>query len=203
MAPVGFGLGVGGHASPGRGISAECGRQREGVRVEVPAASTRRAACSLVLSDVRLPRMVAVVLRAGWWKAPRTPTNCRWARSACIAESKDAEGVAEHDVVRIEVTKKLKRWRQEHPDIRHCVSAWFLMPARIRFPNSTGQWLPRVCRCRVVSVRRGSALAQSRRLRPFPACHRASRERIHPSSPPGSRSWCVPRHRASDTPAPR
>ena len=34
-----------------------------------------------------------------------------------LAESKDAAGTAVHAALRIDVTKALKRWRQDHPDV--------------------------------------------------------------------------------------
>ena len=85
--------------------------------VEVPVGINSARSVFLVLSDVRLPRMAAVVLRARLVENAEDTQELPLGSVGLLAESKDADGVAEHDVVRIEISKKLKRWRQEHPDI--------------------------------------------------------------------------------------
>ena len=86
--------------------------------MEVPVGINSARSVFLVLSDVRLPRMAAVVLRARLVENAEDTHELPLGSVGLLAESKDADGVAEHDVVRIEISKKLKRWRQEHPDIQ-------------------------------------------------------------------------------------
>ncbi|HYJ41784.1 MAG TPA: hypothetical protein VEW08_13410 [Steroidobacteraceae bacterium] len=77
----------------------------------------------LVLSDVRLPRMAAVVLRARLVETKAVKGGADivallpLGSVGLLAESANAQGVTHHSVVRIEVTKKLKRWRQDHPGV--------------------------------------------------------------------------------------
>ena len=85
--------------------------------VEVPVGIDSARSVFLVLSDVRLPRMAAVVLRARLIEDPADTAELPLGSVGLLAESKDADGVAEHDFVRIEVSKRLKRWRQEHRDV--------------------------------------------------------------------------------------
>ena len=84
--------------------------------VEVPVGIDHARSVFLVLSDVQLPKRAAVVLRARLVESAEATTEIPLGSVGLLAESKDAQGVAEHDVVRIEVSKKLKRWRQEHPE---------------------------------------------------------------------------------------
>jgi len=69
----------------------------------------------LELTEVRLPRNRAAVFRAraieeGGAEVPLGSVGL-------LAESSDAEGIALHGTVRIDVTKALKRWRQNHPGV--------------------------------------------------------------------------------------
>jgi hypothetical protein len=72
----------------------------------------------LVLSDVRLPRNAAVVLGAKVVESAvveSAAAEVALGSIGVLAESKDAEGTAVHAALRIDVTKTLKRWRQDHP----------------------------------------------------------------------------------------
>jgi hypothetical protein len=85
--------------------------------VEVPAGIDSARSVFLVLTDVRLPRKAAVVLRARLVENAGDTAELPLGSVGLLAESKDADGVAEHGFVRIEVSKRLKRWRQEHRDV--------------------------------------------------------------------------------------
>ena len=86
--------------------------------VEIPVGVDSARSVILELSDVGLPRMASVVLRARSLESVAgTVTELPLGSIGLLAESKNAEGVIHHDVVRIEVTKRLKRWRQDHPGI--------------------------------------------------------------------------------------
>src|SRR6478736_1809888 len=87
--------------------------------VEIPVGIDSARSVFLVLSDVQLPKMAAVVLRARLVESSKGgETEVPLGSLGLLADSKDAEGIAEHDVIRIEVSKKLKRWRAEHPDVK-------------------------------------------------------------------------------------
>ena len=86
--------------------------------VEIPVGVDSARSVILELSDVQLPRMASVVLRARSLESVAgTVTELPLGSIGLLAESKNAEGVTRHAVVRIEVTKRLKRWRQDHPGI--------------------------------------------------------------------------------------
>jgi len=86
--------------------------------VEMPVGVDSARSVFLELSDVELPRMASVVLRARSLESVAgTVTELPLGSIGLLAESRNAEGVTRHDVVRIEVTKRLKRWRQDHPGI--------------------------------------------------------------------------------------
>jgi hypothetical protein len=86
--------------------------------VEIPVGLDSARSVILELSDVQLPRMASVVLRARSLESVAgTVTELPLGSIGLLAESKNAEGVIRHAVVRIEVTKRLKRWRQDHPGV--------------------------------------------------------------------------------------
>ena len=66
----------------------------------------------LVLNNVRLPKSAAVVLRA---RLAEGEAEIPLGSIGVLAESKDAQGTATHAALRIDITKTLLRWRQEHP----------------------------------------------------------------------------------------
>ena len=80
--------------------------------LELPEGLEAARSVVLVLSDVRLPRKAAVVLRA---RVAESAAEVALGSIGVLAESKDAEGTAVHAALRIDVTKALKRWRQDHP----------------------------------------------------------------------------------------
>jgi len=120
--PLLLALGLGLPALASERAQGPAGSAKEFV-VEVPVGIDSARSVFLVLSDVRLPRMAAVVLRVRLVENSADTSELPLGSVGLLAESKDAEGVAQHDTVRIEVSKKLKRWRQEHPDVN---------PVRIR-----------------------------------------------------------------------
>ena len=84
--------------------------------VEIPVGVDSARSVFLELSDVRLPRMASVVLRARSLESVAgTVTELPLGSIGLLAESRNAQGVTHHDIVRIEVSKRLKRWRQDHP----------------------------------------------------------------------------------------
>jgi len=86
--------------------------------VEIPVGVDSARSVILELGDVQLPRMTSVVLRARSLESVAgTVTELPLGSIGLLAESKSAQGVTRHPVVRIEVTKRLKRWRQDHPGI--------------------------------------------------------------------------------------
>jgi hypothetical protein len=86
--------------------------------VEMPVGVDSARSVFLELSDVQLPRMASVVLRARSLESVAgIVTELPLGSIGLLAESKNAEGVTRHALVRIEVTKRLKRWRQDHPGI--------------------------------------------------------------------------------------
>jgi len=86
--------------------------------VEMPVGVDLARSVILELSDVQLPRMASVVLRVRSLESVAgTVTELPLGSIGLLAESRSAEGVTHHPVVRIEITKRLKRWRQDHPGI--------------------------------------------------------------------------------------
>lgn len=86
--------------------------------VEMPVGVDSARSVFLELSDVQLPGSASVVLRARSLESVAgTVTELPLGSIGLLAESRNAEGVTHHAVVRIEVTKRLKRWRQDHPGI--------------------------------------------------------------------------------------
>ena len=95
-------------------LPAMAGSSREFV-LELPQGIDTAHSVVLVLSDVRLPRNAAVVLRVR--VAESGAAEVPLGSIGLLAESKDAEGTAVHAALRIDVTKTLKRWRQDHPGV--------------------------------------------------------------------------------------
>lgn len=86
--------------------------------VEIPVGVDSARSVILELSDVQIPRMASVVLRARSVESVAgTVIELPLGSIGLLAESRNAEGVTHHAVVRIEVTKRLKRWRQDHPGV--------------------------------------------------------------------------------------
>lgn len=86
--------------------------------VEIPVGVESARSVFLVLNDVQLPKMASVVLRARSVEVVAgTETELPLGSIGLLAESRNAEGLAIHAVVRIEVTKRFKRWREDHPRI--------------------------------------------------------------------------------------
>jgi len=79
--------------------------------LELPEGLEAARRVALVLSNVRLPRKAAVVLRA---RVAESAADVPLGSIGVLAESKDAEGTKVHATLRIDVTKALKRWRQDH-----------------------------------------------------------------------------------------
>lgn len=80
--------------------------------VELPAGMVTARSVVLVLNEVRLPKNAAVVLRARLAEgAAERPLGS----IGVMAESKDAEGMKTYAALRIDITKPLLRWRQDHP----------------------------------------------------------------------------------------
>ena len=94
--------------------SAMAGSSREFL-LALPAGIDTARSVVLVLSEVRLPRNAAVVLRAR--VADRNTAEIPLGSIGLLAESKTAEGTTLHATLRIDVTKALKRWRQDHPGV--------------------------------------------------------------------------------------
>ena len=94
---------------------AMAGSSRE-FQLALPAGIDTARGVVLVLTEVRLPRNLAAVLRAR--VADSATTEIPLGSIGLLAESKTAEGTAFHATLRIDVTKALKRWRQDHPDVR-------------------------------------------------------------------------------------
>ena len=81
--------------------------------VELPAGIAAARSVVLVLNDVRLPKSAAVVLRARLAEStPEVPLGSL----GVMAESKSAEGMKTHAALRLDITKPLLRWWQDHPD---------------------------------------------------------------------------------------
>lgn len=100
------------------GVSMSCamaGGSREYL-LALPAGIDTAHRVTLVLSEVRLPRNAAVVLRAR--TADSAATEISLGSIGLLAQSKTAEGTVLHAALRIDVTKALKRWRQNHPGVR-------------------------------------------------------------------------------------
>jgi len=95
-------------------LPAMAGSSREFV-LELPQGIDTARSVVLVLSDVRLPRNAAVVLRVR--VADSADAEVALGSIGVLAESKDAEGTAVHAALRIDVTKTLKRWRKDHPGV--------------------------------------------------------------------------------------
>ena len=95
-------------------LPAMAGSSKEFV-LELPQGIDTARSVVLVLSDVRLPRNAAVVLRAR--VADSAAAEVALGSIGVMAESKDAQGTAVHAALRIDVTKTLKRWRQDHPGV--------------------------------------------------------------------------------------
>lgn len=94
--------------------AAMAGSSKEFV-VELPPGIDTAHSVVLVLSDVRLPRNAAVVLRARLVESAAAEVTL--GSIGVLAESKDAAGTSVHAALRIDVTKTLKRWRQDHPGV--------------------------------------------------------------------------------------
>ena len=97
-------------------LPAMAGSSKEFV-LELPQGIDTARSVVLVLSDVRLPRNAAVVLRASRVFAESAAAEVALGSIGVLAESKDAAGTAVHAALRIDVTKTLKRWRQDHPGV--------------------------------------------------------------------------------------
>lgn len=67
------------------------------------------------LSDVRLPRNKAAVFRAR--AIDENGADVPLGSVGMLAESNDAEGTVLHPALRIDITKALKRWCQDHPGV--------------------------------------------------------------------------------------
>jgi len=111
-----------GRALLAAGISMSCalaGGSRD-YRLALPDGIDTARSVALVLSEVRLPRKTAVVLRARMLEtvADGTHSEIPLGSIGLLAESKNAEGTALRAALRIDVTKALKRWRQDHPGVR-------------------------------------------------------------------------------------
>ena len=95
-------------------LPAMAGSSKEFV-LDLPQGIDTASSVVLVLSDVRLPRNAAVVLRVR--VAESGAAEVALGSIGVLAESKDAEGTAVHAALRIDVTKTLKRWRKDHPGV--------------------------------------------------------------------------------------
>jgi hypothetical protein len=96
-------------------VGAEDGGSSKEFALELPEGIEAARSVTLVLSNVRLPRNTAAVLRARI--AESGAADVPLGSIGVLAESKAAEGTALHAALRIDVTKALKRWRQDHPGI--------------------------------------------------------------------------------------
>jgi len=104
--------------------------------LELPEGLEAARSVALVLSNVRLPRKAAVVLRAR--VAESGGAEVPLGSIGVLAESKDAEGTAVHAALRIDVTRALKRWRQDHPG--HSAMKIRLVPYAGREPLANLEW---------------------------------------------------------------
>jgi hypothetical protein len=83
--------------------------------LELPQGIDAARRVVLEMREVRLPRKAAVIFRAravedGGAEVPLGSLGL-------LAESSDAEGIALHATLRIDVTRALKRWRLAHPEV--------------------------------------------------------------------------------------
>ena len=82
--------------------------------LELPQGIDAARRVVLEMSEVRLPRKAAVIFRAraiedGGLEVPLGSLGL-------LAESSDADGIALHPALRIDITRALKRWRLAHPE---------------------------------------------------------------------------------------
>ena len=99
-------------------MAGKAGESSKEFELEMPVGVDSARSVFLVLKDVQLPKMASVVLRARTVESVSgTETELPLGSIGLLAESKDAKGIADHAEVRIEVTKRLKRWRQDHPGV--------------------------------------------------------------------------------------
>lgn len=99
-------------------IASEPAESAKEFELELPVGIDSARVVFLELSDVALPRSASVVLRARSLESVGgTVTELPLGSIGLLAESRNAEGVIHRDVVRIEVTKRLERWRRHHPGV--------------------------------------------------------------------------------------
>ena len=82
--------------------------------LELPEGIDAARRVVLELSEVRLPRKAAVIFRARAIEEGGAEVSL--GSVGLLAESSDAEGMALHTALRIDVSRAIKRWRLAHPE---------------------------------------------------------------------------------------